>query len=160
MGITNEISIVINDEAMNKIEEGFRLIWENIPKVITLTPEQRQTLPKMGDKTIAFVNKSLEYARQNPTIVPTYLNMNEFAKDVEAVNRIFKITGPLQKLSESLDDTAMLAGSEAYAAALAFYTSLKAAINAGEIGLKGIYEDLSARFPGRGKKPETQKSTQ
>ena len=156
MSITNNVSIVIDDGAMQKINEGYRLITENLPKLYTLTADDRQALPKMGDKTVAFVNKSLEYARQNPSVVPSYLNMDEFAKDVEAVNKLFQVSAPLQKLAEGLDDTALMAGSEAYAAALAFYTSLKAAITAGETGLKNVYDDLSARFPGRGaKKQET-----
>ena len=156
MSITNNVSIVIDDEALKNIQTGLDMINANLPKLITLTAEQRQTLPKMGDKTVAFVNKSLEYARQNPQVVPSYLNMEEFAKDVEAVNKLFQVSAPLQKIAEGLDDTALMAGSEAYAAALAFYTSLKAAITAGETGLKNVYGDLSARFPGRGaKKQET-----
>ena len=149
MAITNEISIVINDEALKNIQTGLDMINANLPQLITLTNEQRQTLPKMGDKTVAFVKKALEYARQNPKIVPAYLNMEEYAKDVEAVNRLFLVAGPLQKLAEELDDTTLLAGSEAYAAALTFYTALKGAISAGETGLKNVYDDLSARFPGR-----------
>lgn len=149
MSITNNVSIVINDEAMQKITEGHRLISENLPKLFTLTPEERQTLPKMGDKTVAFVNKALGYARQNPQIVPAYLNMEEFAKDVEAVNKLFVVAAPLLKMAEEIDDTVLMAGSEAYAAALAFYTSLKAAIGAGESGLKYIYDDLSSRFNAR-----------
>jgi hypothetical protein len=158
MNITNNVSITISAEAMQKIAEGFSTIVTNMPKLVTLTPEQRQTLPKMGDKTIAFVNKAIEYARQNPKIVPAYLNMEEFARDVDAVNKLFQVTTPIQKLAEEIDDTMMMAGCEAYAAALAFYTSLKAALTAGETGLKSAYEDMAARFPGRKvKKPEESK---
>lgn len=149
MSITNNISIVINEEALKNIAIGYKMINDSLPKLITLTPDQRITLPKMGDKTLAFVTKSLEYARQNPHIVPTYLNIEEFTKDVEAVQNLFKVAAPLQKMLEGIDDTMLMAGSEAYAAALAFYSALKSAINAGEKGLKGVYDELSTRFPGR-----------
>jgi hypothetical protein len=152
MSITNNVSIVISNEAIQKINEGLKMVTDNLPKLVTLTPAERQMLPKMGDKTLAFVTKSLEYAKQNSKIVPAYLNMDEFAKDVNAANQLFQIMAPLQKIAEELDDTSMLAGSEAYAEALAFYSSLKAAINAGETGLKNVYDDLSSRFPGRGAK--------
>ena len=131
---------------MKNIAEGYRLLSENLPKLITLTPGERQALPKMGDKTVAFVNKAYEYARQNPQIVPAYINMEEFAKDVNAVNRLFQVSAPLLKMAEQIDDTALMAGSEAYAASLAFYAALKGAIAAGESGLKNVYDDLSARF--------------
>lgn len=146
MSISNNVSFTISPEAMAKINEGLHLIADNLPKLITLTPDQRHTIPKMGDKTVSFVTKSLEYARQNPNIVPAYLNIGEYAKDVEAVNQLFQIMAPLQKLNEQFDDTALLASSEAYAAALAFYTALKAAIVVGETGLKNVYDDLSTRF--------------
>lgn len=155
MSITNNISVLINEEAKNNIQEAMKTIYANLPKLITLSNEQRIVLPKMGDKTLAFVNKSLEYARQNPGIVPQYLDMTEFAKDVEAVNSLFQIITPLHKLQEELDDTILLAGSEAYTASLVFYSALKSALAAGQSGLKNIYDDLSSRFPGRPpKKPE------
>ena len=43
----------------------------------------------------------------------------------------------------------LMPGSEAYTASLAFYSVLKTAIAAGEVGLKSVYDDLSAHFPGR-----------
>lgn len=149
MALTNNISIVINQEAKANIQAAIETILGNLPKLVTLTNEERMELPKMGDKTVSFVNKSLEYARQNPTIVPQYFDIAEFAKDVDSVNVIFQILTPLKKLTEELDDTMLLAGSEAYMASLVFYTALKGAIGAGQTGLKHIYDDLSARFPGR-----------
>lgn len=115
----------------------------NRPPVIII----KLAIQLMGDKTLAFVNKSLEYARQNPAIVPQYLDMTEFAKDVEAVNSLFQIITPLHKLQEELDDTILLAGSEAYTASLVFYSALKSALAAGQSGLKNVYDDLSTRVP-------------
>ncbi|NJN28869.1 MAG: hypothetical protein HC819_24320 [Cyclobacteriaceae bacterium] len=95
------------------------------------------------------MTKSIEYAKQNPDIVPKYLDMAEFDKDVKAVTRLFEVAAPLHKLLEELDDTMLMAGSEAYIASLAFYSALKTAIKSGQTGLKNIYDDLSTRFPGR-----------
>ena len=123
------------------------MIYNSLPNLITLTSYQRHIIPKMGDKTLAFVSKALYYDRQNPNIVPKYLNPDEYCQAVIAVNQLFKVVTPLQKLTEELDDTMMMAGSEAYTASLAFYSALKTAIASGETGLKNIYDDLSARFP-------------
>lgn len=149
MSPTNYVSFEISSEAMERIKEGINLITENLPKLVNLSPEQRQIIPKMGDKTLSFVKKALEYVEQNPDIVPKYFNIEEFKKDITVSDQLFQIIIPLQKLIESLEDTSMMAGSEAYTAALVFYSALKNAIAAGETGLKNIYEDLSARFPGR-----------
>ncbi len=149
MSITNNVSIVISDEPMRNIQTGMQMITDNLPKLNTLTPDQRQTIPEMVDKTVAFVNKSIGYAKQNSLVVPKYLNMEEYTKDVDAINNLFKVAAPINKLAEKLDDTLMMAGSEAYAESLVLYSALKGAIAAGETGLKTVYDDLSTRFPGK-----------
>lgn len=154
MSVSNQVSLIINTQAQTAIQEALEIIKSNLPDLISLTNDERQMLPKMGDKTVAFVNKSLEYAQQNPKVVPNFLDMAEFKKDVDLVNVLFQILAPIQKLAEELDDTIMLAGSEAYLSSRSFYKALKIAIDSGETGLKNIHDDLSARFPGRNlKKP-------
>ena len=74
--------------------------------------------------TIAFVNKSFEYASQNPTIVPSFLDLTEFAKDTAVVTSLKRILMPLEQLNEKLSDTNLLAGSEAYMAAPVFYNAV------------------------------------
>lgn len=49
-----------------------------------------------------------------------------------------------------LNDSLMLAGSEALQAALAFYAYLKIAARNKVPGAKSAYEELSEYFPGRG----------
>jgi len=49
----------------------------------------------------------------------------------------------------------MLAGSEAYVAALSFYNSVKQAAKLNVPEAKTIYEDLKKRFAGQGVKTET-----
>jgi len=55
----------------------------------------------------------------------------------------------LQKWLEELDDKMMKERSEAFTESLAFYSASKTDIASGQIGLKSVFEDLSARFPGR-----------
>jgi len=146
----NQISITISEEAVANINKAIATINENLPDLINLTVDDRHQLPKMGDKTLAFVNKSFEYASQNPNIVPSFLDLTEFAKDTAVVTSLKRILMPLEQLNEKLSDTNLLAGSEAYMAALVFYNAVKGAAKAGQPGMKNIYDDLQSRFPGRG----------
>ena len=57
----------------------------------------------------------------------------------------------MRQLVEKLDDTTLLAGSDALSSALVFYTALKGAAKAGEPGMKTVYADLQSRYPGRSK---------
>ncbi|MDR3196937.1 MAG: hypothetical protein LBU34_03620, partial [Planctomycetaceae bacterium] len=45
------------------------------PYMLPLTPEERHNLPKMGDKTLSFVEKALDYAHHYPQLCPSYLNL-------------------------------------------------------------------------------------
>jgi len=147
----NRISVTISEEAQANILKALAVISQNLPELVNLSASDRQMLPKMGDKSVAFVNKNLEYAKQNPAIVPTFLDLVEFEKDTVAANSIKKVLIPMEQLLEKLGDTYLLAGSEAYMAALIFYTAIKGAAKAGVPGMKTIYDDLQSRFPGRGK---------
>ena len=122
------------------------------PYMVSLTVEQRKTLSKMGDKTLSFVVKSLEYAKQNPVLVPQYIDLEGFAVDIMDVNLIKQMQIPSEALSSILSDTLMQAGHEAYESALAFYNAVKVAARNNVPGAKVIYEDLSQRFPGAGRK--------
>ena len=84
---------------------------------------------------MAFVSKSLEYAKLNPRVVPYFLDLSEFEKDVNATTYLRKVFLPLQQLYEKLNDTTLQVGSEAYTAALIFYNAVKGAAKAGEDGI-------------------------
>ena len=148
----NKVSVTISEEASANIQQALTVILQNLPELINLTKEERGTIPKMGDRTVAFVSKSLEYAKLNPRVVPSFLDLSEFEKDVNATTDLRKVFLPLQQLYEKLNDTTLQVGSEAYTAALIFYNAVKGAAKAGEPGMKTVYDDMQARFPGRGKK--------
>ena len=52
------------------------------PYLLRLTPAERHDLPKMGDKTLSFVEKAQDYAHQYPALCPSYLNVAEFDVDM------------------------------------------------------------------------------
>ena len=54
----NKVSVTISEAASAAIAVAIATINQNLPVLINLTPDERQALPKMGDKTVAFVNKS------------------------------------------------------------------------------------------------------
>jgi len=147
----NKISFVISEEAKANINKAMETIMQNLPVLVNLKAADRRTLPKMGDKSFAFVSKAYEYAIQNPKVIPAFLDMAEFEKDTIGTSELKKVLIPLRQLVEKLDDTTLLSGSEALSAALVFYTSLKGAARAGEPGMKTVYADLQSRYPGRAK---------
>ena len=108
----------------------------------------------MGDKSIPFVTKGLEYLKVSGTPAPPYVNPVELEVDINAFETLRQIRQVAQPIVDMLDDTMLLCGSEAYVSVLAFYNYLKGAAKMNVPGAKSILEDLSTRFPSRPAKKE------
>ena len=104
----------------------------------------------MGDKSVAFVQKALEYSRLHEALRPPYLDVEAFDIDLKAVKDLQTLERSLAPVVEALSDSQSLSASEAYLAALVFYANVKNAAKLKIPGAQGVYDDLSARFPGAG----------
>jgi hypothetical protein len=151
MPAENNISIQIPAETLSKVKANLQECAELLkPYLIALTPEDRQNLPKMSDKTMPFVEKVLDYAATNPEFAPAYLSVPELKIDMAAFNDLMSLLQLAEPLCDNLRDTQMLAGSEAYTAALAYYNSVKQAAKMNVPNAKTIQEELGKRFKGQG----------
>lgn len=147
MANENQISIVIPDEEIKQINEAFKLIENILNKyVIALSPDERRKKAKMGNKTIGFVEKIMEYTVSNPEFIPTYLKVGELNIDFAAANVMTNMFRVSSQLTNELNDTILLCGSEAYTAALMYYNAVKQASKDNAPGAKTIYEDLKKQF--------------
>jgi hypothetical protein len=117
------------------------------PYATPLTSSERHDLSKMGDKTLAFVDKAHELAKANPDLCPAFLDVDEFSIDFADTTRLVPLLIALRQLADTVDDIQLLAGSEAYDAARAFYKYAKVAAGQDVPGAKAVYEALRERFP-------------
>jgi mannose/cellobiose epimerase-like protein (N-acyl-D-glucosamine 2-epimerase family) len=118
--------------------------------LVNLTADERRALPKMSAGNEPFVLKALEYAEANPHLVPPFINVVEWRKDYTYRNALRQVLQIIRPLVESVDDTEMAAGSEAYTPALKFYESVKMAAELNVAGAGAIADDLGERFNGQG----------
>lgn len=150
MSTKNQISVVIPqnvlDEVNQKLQDCKNLL---APYLIALTADERKSLFKMGDKTLATVQKVKSYLETNPEFAPNYMEKSEFLKDEAVVSGLSPIFNLTEQLASDLDDTIMLAGSEALTASMFYYGTTKEAASKGVTTAKPIYEDLSKRFSKR-----------
>ncbi len=153
MSQKNLISFNIPEADLAEIKASLATLQTKLmPHLTKLTPEERQDLLKMGDKTVAFVQKSLEYCQTNPDLVPPFVDVEELAVDVTAVETIRSIYQPMLQMTNALSDTMAISGSESLSACLMFYSSVKNATRSSNQKAETIYNDLANRFPGRGRK--------
>jgi hypothetical protein len=122
------------------------------PYVTALTNEERRALPKMSDKTLSFVEKTVGYAGSNPQFVPAYLTVADLTIDFQNMTGLDPLLKLAEQLFNNLSDTEMVAGSEAYVSSLMYYNNVKQGDKNGIPAARSIYEDLQKRFPGRPKK--------
>jgi hypothetical protein len=157
MSNSNQISLAIPPETVEQAKQYYAQANALLaPFLLNLTPEESKELPKMGDKSYAFVTKALEYLRIAGTPMPPYTNVPEMEIDLKGYDTIRQILQAVVPTVDLLQDTMLLSGSEAYVAALAYYNYLKGAAKAGVPGAQTILDDLSTRFPGRPTKKDEQ----
>lgn len=151
MSAENNISIQIPAETLSTVKANLKECAELLkPYLIALTPDDRQDLPKMSDKTLPFVEKVIDYIASNPEFAPAYLSVPELKIDMTAFGELASLLQLVEPLCDNLRDTQTLAGSEAYTAALAYYNSVKQAAKMNVPNAKTIQEELGKRFKGQG----------
>lgn len=109
-----------------------------------LTPTERRQLAKLGLKSQTFVIKALDAATQYSNLMPRCLNIEEARRDLALFEALNPILQSLSQLRELVEDTQMVAGSEAYAAARVAYSSIKTVGKS--VGLDEVKDDLAQRF--------------
>jgi hypothetical protein len=153
----NRISASLSQADRQAVLDALNTIRTKLPFLIDLSPEERRTLPRMGDKSRGFVAQALEVAEQNPDILPRSFDVSEMRKDVELLSALSPVLAALAQLNELVDDTYMAVGSEAYAAALLVYQFARAAGKGS--ALDSALDALGQRFARKSRSAPADKST-
>lgn len=146
----NKLSVVLTQAQIDAVKAAINTINTNLPMLLGLTLEERKTLPKVDVNNKIFVEDAINAMETNPSFLPAYFSVAELKKDLTLYQQLDPLLLEINKLAEKIDDTQMLAGSEAYVTALAAYRNFEAAAKAGIQGADTIYELLKARFAGQG----------
>ncbi len=159
MSKENIVSIQVPEQDLQQAITNLQATKELLkPYLIALQASDRIRLPKMGDKTLPFVRKAAEYTQSRQDFSPPYLNADELAIDLKAVEDLTLVYREAEQLCKSLNDTIMLSGSEAYAEALAYYQAVKQAAKRNVPDAKTVYQDLRQRFEQRSSGSDTPSS--
>jgi hypothetical protein len=146
----NQIDIVMSDEDRTAIVTALNTVGEKLhPHLVSLLPDERRDRPKMGPRTSDFVNRAMSYMRAMPQYIPGFLDIEEFQRDLDGVNLLLTLQHQISQSNDLIDDSVMVAGGEAYAAALSCYDSLKSAAKRGSPEALAAVSDLAARLPTR-----------
>jgi hypothetical protein len=143
----NRISIEFTQVDIDAVNEAIATLAAKLqPMLIALDAADKRNLAKLGEKSVSFVGKSLQYAVSNPEFLPAFVDVVEMQKDFTAFNLLNGFLRPLEQITKNLDDTATLCGSETIQASLAYYNSTRQAVKMNVPKASAIYDDLSQRF--------------
>jgi hypothetical protein len=147
----NRIDAALSNADKQAVLDAVQTIRTKPPFLVSLTADDRQSLPKMGDKSRTFVQQALTIAEQNDSFLPRSFDIAEMRKDVMLTESLYPILVAVTQLKELLEDTYKLAGSDAYSAALVIYSSAKR--NGQGEALEGLLDTLGQRFARKSKEP-------
>ncbi|GAA4352145.1 hypothetical protein GCM10023185_11530 [Hymenobacter saemangeumensis] len=114
-----------------------------------LTPTERKTITKMGNKTIGFMQKLVTYASNTPAFVPAFVDFNELRQDVGVATALQPLEQAAAQLSLDLNSTILVAGAEGMLSASPVYKNIKFMAEQRQPAAQSAYTDLSERYPGR-----------
>ena len=146
----------MNKKEVERVIEKVREIGWCLPVLIQLGAEERRSGVRLGDKSVAFVEKALQIAKERSDIMPSYIDVEEMERDLELYRNLGLLLREVASLYEAIEDTRMAAGGDAYSTALLVYGVLKQASQSGVPGTDVLVEELAMRFPGRGRRQGTE----
>jgi hypothetical protein len=132
------------DAALTQLEAAFA-------SFITLDPEVRQSIRKMGDQSEPFCRQTLTLLLQNPSVVPPSLDVSEMQSDLANVDALRPRLMRLTKLVRLAEDTEMALGSDVMVASTIGYRYLGMAGK--DEGLEDLLKQVSTRWQRKRSKP-------
>ncbi len=120
--------------------------------LISLTEEDRKGGMKLGDRTLPFVEKTIDYSATFPQFVANFTDTKEWKKDYKLFKDLTGILAELSPLFQDILDTTTEAGIEALQLSLTYYNMAKEVAKNNVPGAKDVSNDLGLRFPSRPKK--------
>ena len=156
----NRISLQFTKDELTQIKAAIEtLVGLLAPKLIALNAADKRRLSKISDDSIPFNEKVAQYVVSNPEFVPMFRTTDEFLIDFSAFKELRGFIRLLEQVFGNMQDTSMLAGSEADEFARAYYGAVGQAAKMGIQNAQPIYDDLSVRYEAqranRPKKPAT-----
>ncbi|CAJ0794175.1 hypothetical protein LMG19083_02541 [Ralstonia psammae] len=140
----NRISYQSSATDLTAVDGALKTLEDRLASLIDLTPAQRRTLVKMGDKSEAFARKAVEVLNNNPNLLPGNFDLAELRRDLAGFDQLRSRLVRVARIHERMADSQLALGSDVMSATLEGYAFLKVA-GQGE-GLDAARKALAVRF--------------
>ena len=141
---SNCINATLQQTDVDRILADIANLRQGLPFLIDLSLEERKGMPKLGDKLLPFVTKTLTVAEQHPEILPSTFALDNLRAAADMYQKLYPVRLALEHFLGQVLDTLCAAGSDARVEALHVYKYAQAA-NAVTGSLEDAVNEL-ARF--------------
>lgn len=146
----NRLNITATAAQITAVKTAYQTILTNLPFLLGLTTGERTSLPAIDVSNKTFTEDAISAGVNNAGLLPSYVSPAGMQTDLTLFTQLDELIALHNQLGEKLQDTQLLAGSEAYVGALTLYKLFGSAADAGVAGSDAIYNQLKQRFAGQG----------
>ena len=148
----NRIDAALSADDKDRILQLIQQIKDLMPFLIDLSADEIGSLSKMGDRGLPFVRAAITAAEHDDNFLPRSFEVARMRKDVDLLENLPPVMAAVAQLSELLNDTYLLAGSDAFSAGLEVYAAAQR--NGNGEALTESLQNMGRRFE-RKPKPKT-----
>ena len=148
----NLVSLSFDDAQLQAVDAALSELETRLAGLIALSPAQKRTMRRMGEKSEAFCRQALRVLEQNPQMVPANVPLVDAVADLAALDALRPRMVRLSRLSERFADTDIALGSDVMSVALQAYSLLK--VTGRTEGLTALRKELGSRFAKSPRKPK------
>ena len=141
------LKIGMTEVQKQAIINDINTIYNNMPYLILLTTKEKKQGMQLGNLAPTFLQRSLLLAKNNPNVVPSFIDMSDWGLDVQDHRSLCEIRTQLIKMQDAVNCTIIALEQEAMRVSLSFYKVAKSAETQGVMGASMIVEELSQMMP-------------
>lgn len=152
----NDYSQVIPQEVLTKVRAKLQECYTELkPYCVELSDARREELPRLGSRNTGKVSSITTEMNVAPEYAPPMFSLDEVNKDFKVLSELSTVSLSINNLQRMVDDTVIVAGSEAFDACMDYYSSVKRFAVKNDPKAQAIFERLSPLFA----RPEQRKAT-
>ena len=132
-----------------------RQLKNALPFLIKLKMDERKRIYRKGEKQLAYIRKTFQFAKKNPQHVPSYINLSTLYRNLHVADQISVVLQDLSNVTRQIEDTRLALYQDAFDGARSLYMAYQNAAQNGIAETADIVEELKQYFPRTGKKSST-----
>jgi hypothetical protein len=137
--------VSLTDAQVDSSIETIKELKAILPPMPGLTPQERQRLSKLGQKSRGFADLAIEAAKKDPGLLPGGISLAALVQQDELHRQISLVETHVSDLLARLEDALLLIGNHVFGSCRAVYTVLDKTV-VGKAKMPGQKALLKQRF--------------